>query len=570
MKPGCAKRLLIILLTPGCAAAGAQAQKPPPIKFHKQVTNVHLTLHATDRQGNPVTDLKPGDFVVLENGRPQRLTEFRPDWSNPALKLNTEATGNAAGAPGQLSPLMAPIYTAFVVDEMHLTMEGRNRALEALERYSRNLNGNRMWALFTLRRQAHIVQFFTHDAARFRQAAARILHDPLPYANQQNWNELLRELSDCHRLDQETGGLLSNDADAGQTVRGLSGGSAVQQCGIASVDGYAERAEMENQFALDELQELIQFLGGLPGDKRLIYFGDGYSLNPGRNAAEAFSIYGLDQGNSNSMMLHVYQRNSLRGLSTEAVRAQVTLDMINARGLEAPYPGGIKPGQPRLPVLAVPANRNFKSANIGMMPVLAEELAEARQVGMMSVAGATGGRAYWQNNDLDAEMRRAIGRREGTYLAAYQPADTRLDGQFRRIKIRVLRRGVKIRTRRGYFAVAPASLPITAQAEPRQMIRGQWFTPLMLSARNRDLRWQRLKKLEYDPLILLVQVARSGAKHALYRRLWLVTLHPGPHGTTVFGTALKLPPGQYRCRLQVSEAASGRRRTLVLPIRVAE
>ncbi len=549
-----------------CAAAAAGQQ--PPVKFYKQVTNVHLTLTATDAQGRPVTDLKPGDFMVLEDGQPQRLTEFRPAWSTTGGKLQLE-TGHAPAAGGEINPLTAPVYTAFAVDEMHLTMEGRNRAAQALERYSQHLRGHRMWALFVLRRQAHIRQFFTNDAAQFRQAAERILHDRLPFADQQDWNELLRELSECHRLDQETQGALENDATGG-TVRGLGGGGgAPSQCGIASVDMYAAQASIKNQFAIDQLQTLIQFLGGLPGDKRLIYIGDGYSLNPGRMAAAAYSIYGLSQGNSNRLLTRAYGHANLRGLSTEAVRARVTLDVINARGLEAPYPGGNKPGRPQLPAQAVPASGHFQSANIGQMPVLTEELASARYLGMMSVAGATGGQAYWQSNDLGAEMRRAIGPRAGTYLAAYQPADTRLDGKYRRIKIRVLRRGVKIRTRRGYFAVARASLPITAAAEPRQQIQGQWFTPLIVSIRNRDLHWQRLKKQEYDPLILLVQVAKKGAKQALYRRLWLATLHPGPRGMTIFGTGLKLPPGEYRCTLQVSEASSGRRRTLVLPLAIA-
>ncbi len=92
--------------------------------------------------------------------------------------------------------------------------------------------------------------------------------------------------------------------------------------------------------------------------------------------------------------LRLNQRPDLRPLESAAVRYRVTLDMIDARGLQAPYPGGIAPGRPR-PGMA--------------SPVLMSELNQTRDLGMLAIAGATGGRAFWQSNDLGSELRRASG-----------------------------------------------------------------------------------------------------------------------------------------------------------------
>ena len=53
-------------------------ENPPVPAFSEQVevNVVNLEVFATDRNGQPVTDLKPEDFTVLEDGRPVPVTNF--------------------------------------------------------------------------------------------------------------------------------------------------------------------------------------------------------------------------------------------------------------------------------------------------------------------------------------------------------------------------------------------------------------------------------------------------------------------------------------------------------------
>src|SRR5262245_13400710 len=73
-------RLLAALLAGAACAVGLRAQQPapqePPPIFRVQVDAIELDAFVTDALGNPVTDLEPADFEVLEDGRPQTITSF--------------------------------------------------------------------------------------------------------------------------------------------------------------------------------------------------------------------------------------------------------------------------------------------------------------------------------------------------------------------------------------------------------------------------------------------------------------------------------------------------------------
>ncbi len=43
------------------------------------VTSVEIVVRATDREGRPVSDLRPRDLEVLEDGKPVRVTDLTWD-----------------------------------------------------------------------------------------------------------------------------------------------------------------------------------------------------------------------------------------------------------------------------------------------------------------------------------------------------------------------------------------------------------------------------------------------------------------------------------------------------------
>ena len=68
------------------------------------------------------------------------------------------------------------------------------------------------------------------------------------------------------------------------------------------------------------------------------------------------------------------------------------------------------------------------------------------------VAAETGGRAFFNTNDISGAMRRAMDDGRVTYVLGYYPSQSTWNGRFRQIKVDVTRRGVDVRHRRGYVA----------------------------------------------------------------------------------------------------------------------
>jgi VWFA-related protein len=80
------------------------------------------------------------------------------------------------------------------------------------------------------------------------------------------------------------------------------------------------------------------------------------------------------------------------------------------------------------------------------------------QDGLRYLAGETGGFAVINSNDLAHGMRRIMTDQQGYYLIGYQPeagtVGTHDRPKFRHVKIKVRQRGLKVRTRSGFYNIA--------------------------------------------------------------------------------------------------------------------
>lgn len=85
---------------------------------------------------------------------------------------------------------------------------------------------------------------------------------------------------------------------------------------------------------------------------------------------------------------------------------------------------------------------------------------------MKSLAGETGGRAFFNTNDIGGAIRAAIDDSRLSYELGYYPAIEKWDGSFHTVKVMVNRPGVHIRTRNGYLATPdPELTPETFKSE---------------------------------------------------------------------------------------------------------
>ena len=71
---------------------------------------------------------------------------------------------------------------------------------------------------------------------------------------------------------------------------------------------------------------------------------------------------------------------------------------------------------------------------------------------MEMLASRTGGKAFYNTNDIMGSVRRAIDDSEVTYTLGFYLGQDELDSKFHDIKVKVDRKGVDIRARKGYLA----------------------------------------------------------------------------------------------------------------------
>jgi len=72
---------------------------------------------------------------------------------------------------------------------------------------------------------------------------------------------------------------------------------------------------------------------------------------------------------------------------------------------------------------------------------------------MRGLANLTGGRAFYNTNDVEGSVRTALDDRRSSYTLGYYPDHGKWDGEFREIKLRVKRPDLQVRLRNGYFAM---------------------------------------------------------------------------------------------------------------------
>ena len=80
-------------------------------QFTTGVSLVEVYATVTDRQGEPVTDLKVGDFRVLQDGEPQTITAFAAGEFPLAVAVGLDRSFSMGGKDSRLSIAKAAART---------------------------------------------------------------------------------------------------------------------------------------------------------------------------------------------------------------------------------------------------------------------------------------------------------------------------------------------------------------------------------------------------------------------------------------------------------------------------
>ena len=275
----------------------------------------------------------------------------------------------------------------------------------------------------------------------------------------------------------------------GQEYAETADDSSASDTGAAFGQDDSEFNVFNTDRQLSALQTAAKMLGLLNEKKSLLYFASGLRLN------------GVD----NQAQLHA--------TIDAAIRAGVSFWPIDARGLVAEAPlGDATQGSP---------------GNIAMYSGSAAQALttnfQQSQDTLYSLAGDTGGKALFDNNDLSQGIVQAQRAVSNYYILGYYTTNPTQDGRFRRIKISISPDlNATLDYRQGYYADKQFNKFTTADKERQledALMLGDPITELTISI---EINYFQLNRAEYFvPIVVkipgreLALAKRGGAEHTL-------------------------------------------------------
>jgi len=416
-------------------AARAQDAQPPAtvVLPATGVEVVRLEVAVSEKRRQPLLGLRREDFVVLEDGKPQPIVQFHAFARFAAAVPAAAPTAAPARAESEEADDVLPArYVVLAIDDLHMEFESLARAHRALERFlDEDLQPEDQVALVTTSGASALSQEFTSDRAVLRQTLSRLSAQ----GRHADWTGV-PHISDYQAELIEAGDPLALDAAAQEVL----------QHGIVRDRASAERearskahvvlaeAVYNSRLTLEALESLCRGLSGLTGRKTVFLVSDGF-------------ITGLSAGSGSSF--------DMRRIADAGTRAGVVVYALDTRGLIA-TPATLRADSPLM----------IGPETVGAVEAMAGRTAEATRTALHAITAGTGGFLAEDSNDLRAGLRAMIKDTETYYVLAYEPTNAKRDGGFRRIEVRLPGvRGVKVRTRSGYFALDERRLTAHATAE---------------------------------------------------------------------------------------------------------
>lgn len=532
--------LLAAVATAALATAQAPSQAPVPT-FKSEVNYIEVDVRVTDERGQFVRDLRPEDFQILEDGKPQAVAAFS-FVDIPVERAETGLPGIVNAPPpdvrSNLRPFDGRIYV-MVIDENHTRFNRTARARKAARLFiEKQLGANDLMAVVHTFGSRDSNQEFTSDkqlllAAVDRTAGRAMRSTTATRIDEYNNTRESREAGT--RVDDP------NETERAQTARNT----------------------------LDTLRSVAEFLSSVRGRRKAILF-----LSEGIG----YDFYDMFNNRSASIVL-----DEMRDTIAAAARSNVAFYGIDPRGLTSMMDEDIEIG----------AYPDDPSLGLGSTSLL-DELRLQHQ-SLQVLAEDTGGFAVINQNDFTGAFDRIVRENSSYYVLAYDPPDHKRDGKFHEIEVKVNRPGLKVQARKGYasprgkapeppkptgtsstevqaalHSPLPASgLTLTVFAAPFRGTGGKASVLLGTEVRGRDMNLDGAGKLELSSMAIDAKgEIRGGTTESVSLALKPETrARIAQTGLRVL-SRFDLPPGRHQLRVAGHDAGNGRTGSVILDLTI--
>jgi VWFA-related protein len=391
-----------VLAAAAAVPAAAQDQRST---FGVTTRVVQVSVVVRDKAGRTVADLTARDFRLFEDGKEQPIESFSVESTAAAARV--EEPAGRREFSNRLGGRAAAGVTVILLDRLNTRFEDQARAREQIVRFLGTLAREDRVALYVLEPGAvRVLHDFTTDTGSLLRAVAR--HQGLPAP----------ELDTSEATAPETGEA-DMDAFLSKELTETSGVALAQRVRSAAAG----------------LEAIANHLAGVLGRKNLVWVSSGFPLVV------------------NDQWPRIVTEEV--GRATRALNdAGIAVYPVDPRGLVGAY--ATNPA-------AISSTKDSSRALREAFTTLATTRPDVE--GLKTIADDTGGRAFYDTNDISGALRQAVDDSRLTYVLGYAPSHGKWDGKFHEIKVTVSRGGLDVRHRRGYLALQARGSGDPAQRE---------------------------------------------------------------------------------------------------------
>lgn len=430
-------------------ASATPVEAPPPLVEKIDVSVVNVDVTVTDRRGQPVTGLTRDDFEILEDGKPQPISNF---YAVDPVQTKTDARAERAVDVTPPSQDRFRRKVLVLIDNQNTTPHGRNVALDRLEQFINEHfdDGRYDWSIATIDKRLHMVLPMTSSKKILHSVVAQVrgmgtrsaVRAPAEHTEFNSVAALSKHMTDNEMPNDKPSSISEN------TMNIFSDEMSLKEQTIYAHSSTESIVEAERAFGRIEGRKIILLVTGhLP-------LG---TLSPINRGASRDPMDGSHVQNTISQNEELAHMREL--LVREANASNTSLYIISSEGLEMPMDAGLNP-------MSAAPQTGTNAVDISSMLWLAKE---------------TGG-AYLPGNRIDQSLVDFDRRSGAFYSLGYVPLHPD-DGRYYRIKVSVKRhRDYQLQYRYGYSSV-PTDLqimrairsPLGASLQPSTMTMSLMF-----------------------------------------------------------------------------------------------
>ena len=401
----------VILLSCGSFLPGSQSsidQKKRAV-LRVQTTLIQASVVVTDKDGRPVRGLKKEDFVLLNEGKEQEISFFSEE-TMPTMEKTESASlpQNVFSNEPQYKGGIPSSLTIILFDTLNTRFWDQVSAKGELIKFLGQIQPQDRVAILSLGSDIRILHDFSSDTASLVDAVQR-------YRGRLN----------------SVVGTTTEAAGTGNAVL-----DAIFDQANQAMNKYLD-LEWRVENTLNAMTTIAEYVRTSPKRKNLIWVTGSFPFNYGFDSIPKGAGFSEDFGNYNDAFT-----KACRAISN----ANVAIYPVDARGLV-----GLADIVPEFNA----ATRGVRPQQNSVANSISSGLSAFRfTIDTMNILAAkTGGKAFYNSNDIMNSIRNAVDDGNANYTLGFYPRENQWNRAFHDLKVKVNRPGVEARHRSGFFAL---------------------------------------------------------------------------------------------------------------------